>query len=100
MTTHGTPPRDSLWSAASRQDSPEFVKAEEQAMTATGRRGAMCQAVLDSLRDGPKTGDELVAITHRFSARIRDLRTQGMDILTTPLGGGRFLYTLKGNDHE
>lgn len=109
MTTH-RPPRDSLFSTgkddrteahgradfspAYRADSPAQVKAEAREMTASGDRGRMCRAVLDALRDGPKTGDELVAITHRFGARIKDLRDAGHRILTTSLGGRRWLYTL------
>lgn len=99
MTTHGAP-RDTLWSAASRKDSPEYVKDAEREMNSTGRRNAMCQAVYDALVDGPKTGDELAAITHRFSARVCDLRKQGESILTTPLGGGSFLYTLTRGSND
>lgn len=66
-------------------------------MTASGRRGELCQRILEALRDSPRTGADLAQITHRFSARLHDLRDQGFTILTTPLSEGKFLYTLTGD---
>lgn len=98
------PPNDSLWGTdaphflpAARRDSPPDVKAEAKKMTASGRRGERCQRVLEALRDAPRTGADLVSITHRFGARIADLRHQGFAILSTPLDGGQWLYTLTGD---
>ena len=52
--------------------------------------------VLSALRTGPKSNMELAAISHRFGARICDLRKAGYNIVTIPLrdGSGRVTYRL------
>jgi hypothetical protein len=81
---------------AAPADAPPAVLAEVADMNASGRRARSIQAVLDALRTGPKTSDELAVIcrTHRYSARVYDLRRLGFVILFTPLGGGKWLHTL------
>lgn len=95
---HGRP----SFGPAHRADSPPEVKAEAREMTASGKRSAKCEAVLAALRDGPKTGDQLIEWTgsHRFGARIKDLRDHGFVILSTPLGGWRWLYSLMAERKE
>ena len=89
---HGRP----AFPPAAPADAPADVKWEVADMDASGRRAKSVAAVLAALRSGPKTSDELAVIcsTHRYSARIYDLRRQGFGILSTPLGGGRWLHRL------
>ena len=48
---------------------------------AKGRLSRQCREVLDMLRIRPRTNAELAAITHRFGARIWDLRKAGYGII-------------------
>lgn len=50
--------------------------------------------ILAMLMDRPQTNRELVAVTHRFGGRIKDLRNVGHSIEKENLGGGLFLYRL------
>ena len=52
--------------------------------------------ILEALRSGPKLNTELAAITHRFGARVHELRRMGWRIVTVPLsdGTGRVTYRL------
>lgn len=58
----------------------------------TGQR----KAILDRLKFGPATSQQLNAICFRFSARIHELRKQGYDI-KTEMRDGYALYTLTQN---
>lgn len=44
------------------------------------RLSAQCQAILDLLRDGPRTNTELVEVAMKYTSRISDLRKAGYDI--------------------
>ena len=78
-----------------QHDNPVAQQAAAE-VTASGRRDRDLDLVLAALRVKARTGRELLAITHRYSARIHDARRLGYRILTTPLGRGEFLFTLKG----
>lgn len=57
------------------------------------RLNAQCLAVLRMLRaDGSATSVQLCQVTHRFGARIYDLRRAGHVITKRSLGGGINLY--------
>ncbi len=72
---------------------PAHEAAEE--LNASGRRHLMVSRVLERLKQGEATGPELTAITHRFGARIHDLREHyGCRIITTNAGRGVFKYRL------
>ena len=60
------------------------------------RLSRQSEEVLSALRTGAKTNMELAAISHRFGARICDLRKAGYTIATIPLrdGTGRVTYRL------
>lgn len=60
------------------------------------RLSRQSEEVLSALRTGAKTNMELAAISHRFGARICDLRKAGYNIATIPLrdGTGRVTYRL------
>lgn len=69
------------------------VPAQDRERTANQRA-----RILERLREGPAYSDELADnFTHRFSARIHELRKAGHDIETRRVGGsGLFVFTLKG----
>lgn len=50
--------------------------------------------ILDMLREGPRTNDELNKVSRKYTSRTSDCRKAGYNILCTPLGGGLNLYTL------
>jgi len=50
--------------------------------------------VLDALRDGPKTNQQLAFFSLKYTSRISDLRAAGYLITAARLGGGLFLYAL------
>lgn len=53
------------------------------------------QRILAVLSDGqPHRSDELIPITHRFSATIADLRAEGHRIDTIPLSHNRYAYQM------
>jgi len=52
------------------------------------------ERILAMLMDRPQTNRDLLAVTHRFSGRIEDLRKAGHLIRTEKLGGGLFRYRL------
>jgi hypothetical protein len=51
-------------------------------------------AILERLRIGPATNMELATITHRFGARLHDLRHAGFDYESARGAGGIFTYRL------
>lgn len=64
------------------------VKAEDQ------RRDNSAAKILDRLRAGSATNQELSLIALRFGARLDELRAQGHMIETERLQGGLFRYRL------
>jgi hypothetical protein len=66
------------------------VPAQDKARTSAQR-----QAILNRLRQGTATNMELVTISHRFGARLKELRDAGYPIATISLGGGLFRYELR-----
>ncbi len=80
---------------AAPASAPELVHQAAEDLNAGDRRGRMVNAILERLERGPATGPELAAITHRFSARIYDLRQQyGKTIISRRSGDGVYVYTL------
>lgn len=61
------------------------------------RLGKQQLAVLNRLEQGPATNMDLVEITHRFGARIKELRDAGFCIDKERGDGGIWIYTL-GSD--
>lgn len=71
--------------------------AERQRERDAESRDTQRRRVLDLLRAGPKTGNELDRkVGRRFGARIHELRKQGFEIETRRVENGRgdYLYTL------
>ena len=56
------------------------------------RLGRQQQAILDRLRGGPATNNELVQIAQRFGGRIGELRAAGYDIRRTHDDDRRGVY--------
>lgn len=56
--------------------------------------GAAALAILDALRQGPKTGAELTRYGLRYSARVAELRSAGHQIATERGEGGSYLFRL------
>lgn len=75
-----------------QHDNPVAIAA---AVRSAPKRGTHLYAVLARLLDGPATTVELCAITHRFSARICDLRKLGHDITTEVQADGTGLFVLR-----
>lgn len=44
------------------------------------RLSAQCQAILDRLKVGPATNDELSRISRKYTGRISDLRKNGFQV--------------------
>jgi hypothetical protein len=72
-------------------DSPPATRPDPE----LERRDSLRNDVLDRLRRGPAHSYELVAITHRFGARIEELRKAGHAIDAERVGGGVWRYTLR-----
>lgn len=71
--------------------------AERQRERDAETRDTQRRRVLDLLRAGPKTGNELDRkVGRRFGARIHELRKHGFEIETRRIenGHGDYLYTL------
>ena len=78
---------------------PEICKVAGDAAPTSGRRHLMVDRVLERLRLGPATSRELGEITHRFSARVYDLRQQyGKTIITRRAKGGAYIYELAAEE--
>jgi hypothetical protein len=76
---------------------PRPVVPADPGLTARERKrlGPDCTTILHRLREGPVTATELIPITHRFSARIWDLRAAGCSIRTDhDRKTGRTVFTL------
>lgn len=52
------------------------------------------ERILALLQRGPKTSDELIQVTHRFSACVKTLRERGYVIAVEVRDGGQSLHTL------
>lgn len=70
-------------------------RESEEALNRSTRRVKHATRVLESLMAGPQTSADLSRISHRFGARIHDLRRLGYRI-TTRIAGGTATYTLEG----
>ena len=69
----------------------QFTDAEQL------RAGTHAAVILQVLqRGGPVSSTELKKITHRFSARIHDLRERGYQISVEKQSDGTSIHTLKG----
>lgn len=90
------PPADlgPLFSPIARTADPATSHAAAAEVTASGRRGSQCDAILAALRAGPKTNAELAAISLKYSGRVSDLRAQGHHIRAHSMGAGVWLYRL------
>lgn len=55
-----------------------------------------CDRMLDLLRKGTATTDDLAAIARKYTSRITDLRKRGHKIKATRIRGGLFEYRLVG----
>ena len=65
--------------------------------TELSRAATHANAILQILqRGGPVSSTELKQITHRFSARIHDLRERGYQISVEKQADGTSIHTLKG----
>lgn len=59
------------------------------------RLSRQCALIVERLRRGPATNDELSAIARKYTSRISDIRAAGFEIPEpTRLGGGLTRYTL------
>jgi hypothetical protein len=79
-TTHDTPVAPATDPNVHPEDKPRINR--------------LCRVVLERLQTGPAYSHELATISHRFGARISDLREAGYDIATQRLPGGVYLYSL------
>lgn len=79
-TTHDTPVAPVTDPTVVPEDKPRIAR--------------LCRVVLERLQTGPAYSHELATITHRFGARLADLREAGYDIQTQRLPGGVYLYSL------
>lgn len=77
-----------------QHDNPVAIAA---AVRSEPQRGTHAYAVLSRLLEGPATTADLCAITHRFSARVCDLRKLGHDITTEVQADGTAVFTLRSN---
>ena len=60
------------------------------------RAGTHAAVILEMLqRGGPVSSTELMQVTHRFSARIHDLRGRGYQIEVEKKDDGTSIHTLK-----
>jgi hypothetical protein len=62
------------------QDGIGWTPADRELSACANRRDNTAQRILARLAQGPATSIELARITHRFSARIYDLRKRGHQI--------------------
>lgn len=60
------------------------------------RRDGAKERILSRLQRGPASNAELNDIAFRYSARLEELRKRGWLIVSTPQGGGQWMYTLQG----
>lgn len=58
------------------------------------RLSAQHVALADALRDGPKTNIQLIMISHRFGARLHELKGAGFLWTRRPLGNGVHEYRM------
>lgn len=67
---------------------------EAEELRLTGQRGQIYQRLLR----GPATNAELAAITHRFGARLKELRDGGINVVITEndRSTGRVTYAIAG----
>ena len=54
-------------------------------------------AILERLRAGPATNDELAKMSRKYTSRVSDLRKAGYEVECERLGGGLTQYTLVGD---
>ncbi len=74
---------------------PVLTPPQRDFATEEGRRATNAQRIIERLRIGPATGNELDAIAgRRYSARIWELRRQGFRIETERLSASQFVYRL------
>lgn len=59
------------------------------------RLSQQCQKLLDILRIGPATNEQLARVSLKYTSRISDLRKAGHNITCTRLGGGLTQYRLE-----
>lgn len=64
------------------------------------RRKSQCQQILELLKSGDATTDQLQGIAFNYTMRISDLRKEGHKILATYLKPGVWLYTYKGHKDD
>jgi hypothetical protein len=63
---------------------------------ARARFSRLALLILGRLQKGPADNRELVRLTsHRFGARVQELRDAGHTIDAVSVGGGRWVYTLR-----
>lgn len=58
------------------------------------RLSAQCHAIADALREGPKTNLQLIMLSHRFGARLHELKRAGFLWTKTGKGQGIYLYEM------
>lgn len=58
------------------------------------RLSVQCHAIADRLRKGPATNLELIMISHRFGARLHELKLAGFLWKKTGKGQGVYLYEM------
>ena len=58
------------------------------------RLSVQCHAIADRLRKGPATNLDLIMISHRFGARLHELKRAGFLWKRTPKGQGVHQYQL------
>lgn len=83
----------SLFDSPPRPAEPRDPKVAPEARPRLSRQS---RSILLTLRAGPMTGSSLALITHRFGARIWDLRKAGCSIdCDHDPASGRAIYTLR-----
>lgn len=58
------------------------------------RLSPQCHAIAARLREGPATNLDLIAVSHRFGARLHELKRAGFLWTRKPLGQGVHQYRM------
>jgi hypothetical protein len=87
-------PESPLWGPLFALGDPQVRTDPEEAP----RLSAQCAAILDRLKRGPATNQELARIALKYTGRISDLRANGhqIEIVSRCRSTGLTIYALKG----
>lgn len=71
-------------------ETSELTRSEQRRIVSNTER------ILELLKSGPQLSSDLIDVTHRFSACIRNLREQGYTIEVEKLESGLSVHSLHG----